>query len=209
MNAKPHVVCVAVAAALALSACTATVALVTVAAGVLAFNPHPETIAGEYRLTAVNGQKLPWTGSPDATGGPVTIVSGTLTLGDAVPDFYDDAGGGVPLARSCVQQLPEEASVDGNGVVYYADGTSYPLSGCGNGRYDLVITRGYPDANETASGRYTWGGAATGGPTRFITLVGAMNGQMLRSGTVLIRVQHAGWPDAQDEPLYEFSTALP
>ena len=209
MNAKLHLVCAAVTAALGLSGCTTTVALVTVAAGVLAFNPHPESIAGEYRLTSVNGQKLPWTGSSDATGRPVTIVSGTLTLGDAVPDFYDDVGGGILLARSCLRQIPEEASVDGDGVVYSTDGTIYVLSGCGNGRYDLVITRSYPDANETASGQYTWGTAASGGPMSYITLVGSKNGQVIRSGTVLIRIQHAGWSNSPNEPLYEFSTAPP
>ncbi len=207
MNAKLHVICAAVAATLGLSGCAATATLVTVAACVLAFNPHPESIAGEYRLVSVNGQALPWRGPPDAAGRPVTIVSGTLTLGDAVPDFYDDAGGGIAIARSCMQQIPEDASVDGDGVVYNGDGTSYLLTDCGNGRYDLAIGHGYGYANEAASGRYTWGSAASGPPRSYITLVGSMNGEVIRSGSVLIRVQRGGWPDSPDEPLLEFSNA--
>ncbi len=209
MSVKLHVVSAALAAAVGLSGCATGAVLAAVAAGVLALDPHPPSIAGEYRLTSVNGQELPWTGSLDGTGRPVTVVSGTLRLGDAVPDVYDDAGGGILLARSCVQQIPAEASVDGDGVVYEANGTSYPLSGCGNGWYDLVITRSSPDVNETASGRYTWGAAAIGLPRSYITLVGSMNGQVVRSGSVLIMVQHAGGPASPSAPLYEFSTPQP
>ncbi len=206
MSAKLHVVGAALAA-LGLSGCATSAVLVAAAAGVLAFDPHPPSIGGEYRLTAVNGQALPWTGPTDATGRPVTIVSGRLTLGDAVPDLYDDAGGGIPLARSCVQQIPADAGIDAAGMVYSPDGTSYPLSGCGNGRYDLVITRSSPETNETATGRYTWGTAASGTPASYITLVGWMGGQVTRSEPVLIRVQYSGWPDWPNAPVYEFSTA--
>ncbi len=200
MTAKLHVVCAAAAAALGLSGCLPVIFL---GRGVLPVGVHPKSIAGEYRLAAVNGHELPWTGLGEATGRPVTFVSGTLRLAQAVPDVYDSAGGGVLLARHCVRQIPEGGGVDSDGVVHDPNGATYALPGCGNGQYELVITRSDPEGSDSTAGRYTWGTAASDPLASYITLLGSMSGEVIGSRIVSIRLQHAGSADP-NRPLYEF-----
>lgn len=154
---------------------------------------NPDSIAGTYELTTVDGQPLPFSGAPDSTGTLTTITGGTLTLGEAAPGGYVATPAGWYMPKSCVHEIPDGASVDythgDTVVVHLPDGTSYTLPPCGDGPYTLVLNRqvqhlgGEPAAADTTmSGLYAWGPLPFGDGTE-ITLAGAkLAGQVTMSG---------------------------
>jgi hypothetical protein len=112
---------------------------------------HP-AISGEYTLSSVNEKPLPCCALPDsATGARVTVLSGTLTLGDAAPEpFVFTPAGEYP--SSCVHGVPNGATVKDS---------DFPR--CGDGDFALTLNErlDYPDGSSTtttvsSSGRYAW-----------------------------------------------------
>jgi len=182
-----------------------------------------QSIAGRYILTDVT----PVGSTPEPGGGTVTVIGGQLTLGPADPEPYTYPPSGVPIARSCVHQIPNGAMVDTANVVHMPDGSSYKLPRCGTGRFTLVLIRqsvaadgssGF--ASDTTTGLYTWGpgvlvSADTSGPS-LITLVDAGMGGSVTFGrlwgpVIEVSRQHVGPPmtGVPPEPAYTFSTSLP
>lgn len=134
-----------------------------------------DSIAGAYTLTSVDGQPLPFSGASDSTGTVTTITGGTLLLGEAAPERYVATPGGL-APGSCVHEIPEGASLDGN-IVHLPDGTSYQLPPCGDGPYTLVLSRQVQHPGvapavqaDTTSGLYAWG-PLPWGETKEITLM--------------------------------------
>lgn len=145
-----------------------TVAVLSTAACGLMFEDHP-SIAGSYDLRQVDGNAVPCCAAPDSTDSTttVTIVGGSLTLGDAAPEDYGYPPSGVPMAVSCVHGIPDGAWVDRNDVVHLPDGTTYQIPPCGDGPYTMIIVRRYDHVHGTAAivadttlGKYTWGSEA-------------------------------------------------
>jgi hypothetical protein len=129
-----------------------------------------QRIAGRYQLQQVDGSSVPCCATTDSAGVRVSVLGGLLTLGDAAPEQYVGTPAGVPMARSCVHEIPNGATVDGRtGVVTLQDGTTYRIPPCGDGDYTMIVTRRYQNAGvswvaaETTVARYTWGHEAAGG----------------------------------------------
>jgi len=131
-------------------------------------------------LTMVDGSTLPC--CADSSGGhEVSLTGGTLQFyGPAsyTDTVYTPAG---PMARECVQGVPNGAHIALNGLVTLPDGTSYLIFGCSAGTYALVVTRQPFVLEDTVSeGAYSWKRDTltlvdSGDPRRFHTsLVGAM-----------------------------------
>ncbi len=107
-------------------------------------------------LTAVDGTALPC--CADSSGGhEVTLTGGTLAFyGPAsFTDTVYTPGG--PMARECVQGVPNGAHVALNDLVTLPDSTSYLLFPCSAGTYVLVVTRQPFVVEDTVSeGAYSW-----------------------------------------------------
>jgi len=124
----------------------------------------PSSIAGDYTLAAVDGAALPCCALPDsASGARVTVLAGTLTLGEAAAEEWVATPAGW-MAKSCVHEIPNGAGVDTANVVHMPDGSSYRLPECGDGSYGMVLTvrSDYPDgrsatSTRTTAGKYVWG----------------------------------------------------
>lgn len=130
----------------------------------------PASIAGQYALTRVDGGSLPRSLPADSSGTVVTILDGVLSLGEAAPEGYVETPAGIPMARSCVHEIPDGAGVSQDGLVTLPDGRTYQIPPCGDGDYTMVITRRCQYANgasqtlsDTTSARYTWGGSEPSG----------------------------------------------
>jgi hypothetical protein len=110
-------------------------------------------------LTTVDGTALPC----------CTLTGGTLEFYG--PASYTDTvyTPGGPMARECVQGVPNGAHLALNGLVTLPDSTSYLIFGCSAGAYVLVVTRqvaggaggagggGGAGAEDTVSeGAYSW-----------------------------------------------------
>ncbi len=171
-----------------------------------------ERIAGSYFLMSVDG-RLPSSPAPDSTGGTVSVLGGSLTLGDAAPTTYVITPAG-PMAGSCVHELPDGAWLDAaNNVVHRADGSTYKIRPCGDGPYRLFLTRQYVAADGTArvvsdssAGLYTWGFETAADTVGLVTLVGAgMGGPVSLAGGPVLRIArlHNGMPIP--EPVYLFA----
>jgi hypothetical protein len=124
-------------------------------------------------LTTVDGTGLPCC---TLTGGALEFY-GPASYTDTV---YTPAG---PMARECVQGVPNGAHVALNGLVTLPDSTSYLLFGCSAGTYVLVVTRqfaGGAGEDTVSEGAYSWKRDALTlvdrtNPRRFSTsLAGAM-----------------------------------
>ncbi len=176
----------------------------------------PAGIAGEYALRRVDGATLPCCAQTDSSGSRVTIVEGSLTLGDAAPEEYVYTPAGIPMARSCVHEIPDGAHVDRDGWVTLTNGSRYWIPPCGDGDYTMVITWRHEYANgtahtvsETTSGRYTWGNDPSGGG--IVTLVGVAGlGRMTVSESgvdITIQMGVRVGPLSPTGPQYTFSRA--
>ncbi len=199
---KAMLLSIGTAAALCLAACDPM------------FEAGRDGLAGQYRLTAVDGNELPWQLAADSAGTVWTVLGGSLTLGRAEPDRYVLAPGG-PRPSRCVHEIPTGAWVDTANVVHLKDGSSYRIAPCGDGPYTLGLTRRYTDAggtvrntSDTWTGLYAWGAAPGSDTTTLVTLVQSqMRGSADTTGSkvrLTVAVQHIGVPTST-EPSYTFT----
>ncbi len=179
---------------------------VALLAGCDLLGPGSPSIAGRYTLDQVDGLAPPCCADADSAGGTVMIVSGALVLGEAAPETYGFPPSGVPLANSCVHEIPNGAFVDTANVVHLPDGSSYRIPRCGDGPFTLVLTRRHVLADgtsgtvaDTSAGLYTWGNAQGSDAETYITLVDAgMGGAVISrppDGKLRVARQHVGPPN--------------
>lgn len=115
-------------------------------------SPAGPSIAGEYMLSAVDGQALPCCAQLDsASGDRVTTLYGKLSLGGAAPENFVATPAGLYPA-SCVHEVPSGTTVSGSDVPR-----------CGDGDFSITIvqrvdhTGGRTDTTIfVQSGRYAW-----------------------------------------------------
>ncbi|MEJ2677548.1 MAG: hypothetical protein P8174_00570 [Gemmatimonadota bacterium] len=179
----------------------------------------PDSIAGTYTLTSVDGQPLPFAMGPDSTGTIVVIIGGTLTLGEAAPTGFGATPAGLaPL--SCNHEIPDGAYVDftegEHGVVHLPDGTTYELPPCGDGPYTLLLNRqvqhlgsGPAPQADTTGGLYAWGPLPWGDTTEVMLMEAGLAGPVSASPTGvnirLTRRAFGAFGPGPDDPLYGFA----
>ncbi len=183
------------------------------------------SIAGPYVLTRVDGESLPCCAETDSAGTRVSVVGGTLTLGQADPGPYMFVPAGFPMPVSCVHEIPDGAQVDRDGLVTLPNGETYTIPPCGDGDYELTLDTRYEHPDGTSetkpvviSQRYTWGWEALGDDEAaadhglvdhgFVTLVGKMAGTFARSGSGTTLSMHDPYllVPPQDLRTWEFSS---
>ena len=114
------------------------------------FDSSSPSIAGDYALRTVDGAALPCC-AVDSAGARITIVAGTLSLGQAAPEsFVVTPAGWYP--GSCVHEVPNGATVDPS---------TFPP--CGDGHFTLTLSKrfDYADGSSrtvpaTVAGLYAW-----------------------------------------------------
>lgn len=179
----------------------------------------PDSIAGTYALTTVDGQPLPFSGAPDSTGTVVVITGGTLTLGEAARTTFGATPAGLAPV-SCVHEIPAGAFVDftegGHGVVHLPDGTTYELPPCGDGPFTLVLNRqvqhlgsGPAPEADTTGGLYAWGLLPWGDTTEVMLMEAGLAGPVSVSPTGvnlrLTKRAFGAFGPGPDDPQYGFA----
>lgn len=171
--------------------------LLLVAACTLLFDPDDASIAGHYTLVSVDSQSFPCCATIDSAGTRTTMLSGSLTLGDAAPELFTTTPAG-DYPSSCVHEVPNGARVDPS---------TFPR--CGDGDYTLTFDERVDSAGGashtttvTSTGKYAW----TDKNPELIKLIDApMLGSVhFTSGGVELRIQSVA-PQGTYGPEYTFT----
>lgn len=181
--------------------------------------PDPDSIAGTYTLTSVDGRSLPFAIAPDSTGTIVVITGGTLTLGKAARTTFGATPAGLAPV-SCVHEIPDGAWVDDTHgdtvIVHLPDGTSYTLPPCGDGPFTLVLNRqvqplgnGSAPEADTTGGLYAWGPLPWGDTTEVMLMQAGLAGPVSMSPAgVNIRLTKrafGAFGPGPNDPVYGFA----
>jgi hypothetical protein len=134
-------------------------------------------------LVAVDGSALPCCTLTDSTGARLTVLGGSLMLGEGAPEAFAATPAGY-YPESWVHGVPEGARVDTSGVVTLPDGSTYRIPACTtihHATYTMILTRRYDavdgtsgTVSDTSAGVYAWSDGGGGeGQLKVVSLLNA------------------------------------